>query len=239
MPFLVLQHIAVEHPGTFASVMAERAIPWQTVALDEGAPLPPLADYDALLVLGGPMDVWDEEPLPWLKAEKAAIREWVLTFKRPFLGVCLGHQLLAEALGGAVAPMPRPEVGLGDVVLSAAGRADPLFAGLPAQLPCLHWHGAEVTRLPQGGVRLAGNGDCAIQAFAVGERAYGLQFHLEVTAAMVAAWSAVPAYRDGARRVLGPAGEERLQALTAAREGELAALARRLFSNFCTLAGAR
>ena len=99
MKLLVFQHIACEHPGVLRTFLAEDGVDWDAVELDEGAPIPDLHDYDALWVMGGPMDVWDTEEYPWLVEEKAAIRYWVNELKRPYLGLCLGHQLLAESLG--------------------------------------------------------------------------------------------------------------------------------------------
>jgi hypothetical protein len=100
MRLLVFQHIDCEHPGQLRQYLRQGRIEWRTIELDRGEPIPPLDNYDALWVMGGPMDVWDVEENPWLIAEKAAIRRWVRELDRPFLGLCLGHQLLADALGG-------------------------------------------------------------------------------------------------------------------------------------------
>jgi GMP synthase-like glutamine amidotransferase len=195
MKFLVFQHLATEHPGTFGDLMREADIPFDVVALDEGAPIPDLSPYAALLAFGGPANVWQEQQYPWLIAEKAAIRQFVAELRRPFLGVCLGHQLLAEAFGGMVGPMQRAEAGLSQLQLTEAGRGDALFGGLGEPLVAMQWHGAEVKALPDRAVTLAGNEACPIQAFRLHERAYGLQFHVEVKAASIARWESLPAYR--------------------------------------------
>ena len=105
MRFLVFQHAAVEHPGVLRDFLRADCIPWDAIELDQGAAIPPFEGYDALMVLGGPMDVWQEDRHPWLALEKVAIRQWVNERRAPFLGVCLGHQLLADALGGKVGLM--------------------------------------------------------------------------------------------------------------------------------------
>jgi len=104
MRVLVFQHIDCEHPGSLRQFLAEDKVEWDAVNLHLGEPIPNLNDYDALWVMGGPMDVWDIEECPWLVAEKAAIREWVSVLGKPYLGLCLGHQLLADALGGTCGP---------------------------------------------------------------------------------------------------------------------------------------
>jgi len=164
MRILVFQHVAVEHPGAFCQLWREKGDEWSTVELDAGEVIPDLNDFDLLVAMGGPMDVWQEDLYPWLGPEKAAIRHWVKDRGRPFLGVCLGHQLLAAALGGTVGLMKEQEIGLREVALTPAGRQDPLFAGFTALVETFQWHGAEISRLPDGAEILAMNSSCPVQA---------------------------------------------------------------------------
>ena len=233
--FLVLQHIAVEHPGSWRDVMGTHGIAWDSVELDEGEAIPALEGYDALICMGGPMDVFDEAEHPWLAAEKAIIREAVRDRAMPFLGACLGHQLLAEVLGGAVGRMAAPEVGLMEVALTASGKADPLFAGLNDTLACLQWHGCEITTPPADSEILASSPGCAVQAVRVGQHAYGLQFHIEMTEMTVAEWGGLPAYEKSLEATLGPGALTRLDADISARLPSINATARRLFENFISL----
>ena len=210
MRVLVFQHLDVEHPGSFRDFWSARGLECTTVELDAGETIPPLEDFDMLAVMGGPMDVWEEAEHPWLVAEKEAIRRWVAELKRPYFGICLGHQLLAVSLGGEAGKMATPEVGLGEVSLTAEGRADPLFGGLPERLEVFQWHGVEVTRLPEGGVALASNEAAAVQAMRVGTNAYGVQFHPEILAETVADWRRIPEYWASLQKSLGPEGAEAL-----------------------------
>ncbi len=235
MRILVFQHLAVEHPGAFTALWTAAGHAITTVELDEGAAIPDVTAFDLMVAMGGPMDVWQEAELPWLVHEKAAIARFVAELGRPYLGICLGHQLLATALGGTVGSMAAPEVGFANVELTPAGRADPLFAGFPDRLDCFQWHGAEVKTLPPGGVTLAGNAACPIQAMRWGRLAYGFQYHVEITPTTVPDWQAVPAYLASLRAALGDRASalpdevaERLPAFTAA--------ARQLNRNFFSIA---
>ncbi|MGR7997309.1 type 1 glutamine amidotransferase [Xanthobacter sp. ZOL 2024] len=231
MKILVFQHVAVEHPGRFRDFLKADGIQWHPVELDAGEPIPPLDDYDALMVFGGPMDVWQEAENPWLVPEKAAIRQWVAK-DRPYLGVCLGHQLLADALGGQVGLMAKPEVGVTEVTLTEAGRAAPLFTGLGPTFPTLQWHGAAVLALPPGATVLAENAHCPIQAIQVGQRAFGIQYHVELTDDTVPEWGVIPEYRSALEAITGPGGQQALETVTREKMPAFAAAARQLYANF-------
>ena len=232
MKILVLQHAATEHPGALRRFLAEDGHQWVAVELAAGETPPDLDGFDALWVMGGAMDVWEEEEHPWLKGEKALIREAVEGRGMAYLGLCLGHQLLACALGGDCAKAAAPEIGVLPVRLTEAGAGSIFLDNVPEEFPCLQWHGAEITRLPAGARVLASSPDCAVQAMSWGPRALSTQFHLEVGAGTVANWAATPADRDALDEALGPGGANRLAADCAARMAEFNTIAERVYINW-------
>lgn len=228
---LVLQHLAVEHPGVFRDFLARDGFDYVPLELDAGATIPPLEDYAALWVMGGPMDVWQEAAHPWLVAEKAAIRRAVRELAMPYLGFCLGHQLLADALGGEVGLAAEAEVGIMPVACSA-GQSSPFLQGVPSSFEVMQWHSAEVLRPPAEACVLASSPRCQVQAMSVGPRAFSMQFHVEITAATVPEWHAIPEYRAALDKSLGVDGAERLRTDTTARLAEFNALAAVLYRNW-------
>jgi GMP synthase (glutamine-hydrolysing) len=190
-PWAVLQHVAHEGPGTIARVLADSGMDVAVTRLDLSEPLPDLAGLAGLVVMGGPMGVHDGDDHPWLAPERALIRDAVDN-GTPVLGVCLGAQQLAAALGAEVTTGPIEEVGPGQVELTAEGRRDPVlgpeYHGLSGTaVPCVHWHRDTFT-LPPGAVHLAATRAFPHQAFRFGDGAYGLQFHVEVDGQLARDW---------------------------------------------------
>jgi GMP synthase-like glutamine amidotransferase len=211
MKIIVLQHVRVEHPGIFREFMRSDGLDWDTIELDEGQSIPDLESYDLMMVMGGPQDVWQEAEFPWLADEKRAIRHFVGTLARPFLGVCLGHQLLADSMGGSVGLAKIPEVGILSVKQTETGRRDALLSRFPDPATVLQWHGAEVLEAPPRSLVLASSERCAIQALRYGDCAYGIQFHVEATCETVSDWAAIPVYAAALEKSLGAGGATALK----------------------------
>jgi GMP synthase (glutamine-hydrolysing) len=173
--------------GTVAGAIESAGMEFRYVELF--ASIPSRLDLDqaaGLIVLGGPMNVDQCDEYSFLESEVAWIQE-AASKKLPVLGLCLGGQLLAKALGAKVAPNGVKEIGWYDVDLTPEARSDPLFADCGDKIRAFQWHG-DTFALPGGAVRLAGSRLCAQQAFRCGDSAYGLQFHLEMTAEMIEEW---------------------------------------------------
>lgn len=237
MRILVFQHLAIEHPGIFRQFWREDGYHPTTIEIDEGEPIPSFDNFDLLVVMGGPQDVWQEDRFPWLVQEKAAIRRWVVEIGKPYLGICLGHQLLASALGGKVGKMPVPEVGLAPVTLTRDGMSDPALAGFPQTVDSFHWHGAEVSEPPAGATVLASSSLCAVQAMRWGKHAYGFQYHCEIEPSTVDDWGQIPAYRASLIKALGEEGAARLPGEVLPRLLGFRASAIQLHRNLMTMIG--
>lgn len=188
MRALAIVHELDAGPGVFADEIGGRGH-----ALDEwllpagGGPPAPPASYDAVMTFGGSMHADEESAHPWLAAEKELLRE-LIGQGVPLLGVCLGSQLLAEAAGAPVEPAPEPEIGWYGVEVTAAGRDDPLVGPLAPSFTAFQWHSYR-SPLPRGAIELA-RSPVGVQAYRLRERAWGIQFHAEVSEADALAWTA-------------------------------------------------
>jgi GMP synthase-like glutamine amidotransferase len=183
-PWVCVRHHEFEGPGVFATVAAERGIELRTVATDLGEPVPRAQDVGGVIVVGGAYDVADAATRPHLADESRLLAD-AARAGLPVMGVCLGAQLLAHGLGARVAPAAREERGMQEVTLTPAGAADPVLGPEGPRLRAFGFHGEEA-ELPEGATRLAGSPACEQQAFRLGDRAYGLQFHHELPDAFAA-----------------------------------------------------
>jgi len=192
MQVLIIKHVEIEGPGLIEYCLDQKRIPYQILSLDSGARLPKSEDFTHIVLLGGPMNVYEEDRYPFLKYEDLFIKEAIQRGKS-ILGICLGAQLMAKALGAKVFKAPVKEVGWYDVSLTRIGLRDPLFSELPKTFPVFQWH-EDTFEIPKAGKLIATSSPISHQAFRYGENAYGLQFHLEVTEEMITEW--VEAYEE-------------------------------------------
>lgn len=233
MHFLVLQHDRNTHPAAFLPLIEAAGHTISTVELDEGESLPSLDGVDALWVMGGAQDVFEEDIHPWLIDEKAFIREAVIDRALPYFGICLGHQLLADALGGRCA-YGGAETGVKHVT-PLPGSV--LLEGISDPFPVAQWHAVEVTDLPPGGTLIASSPVCRVQAMRVGAKAFSVQSHPEVEPGIITLWAEVPAASDLLDKAFGPGGAAVFEAQVGANAPALAANARRMFDNWCHATG--
>ena len=206
MKFLSLQHIDIEDPGTFKDYLLADGHEITTIQLDQGDMIPTNLDsYDAMLCMGGPMDTFMENEYPWLVEEKKAIAEYVFNLKKPFLGFCLGCQLLGEVLGGKVVESIPPEIGVLDIDIDTNAKDDHVFNFLPKKIKALQWHSYEVIGLENNSkVQVIGTSPSTkYQIFGYENYAYGIQFHLEIRKSTVDDWAKVPEYKNALEKSLG------------------------------------
>ena len=236
---LVFQHMDYDHPGRFLDFFSEDGIVPEMVRLWEGQKIPNLAPYDFLFVLGGAQDTWQVEEHTWMQEEKAAIREWVWDRAKPYFGVCLGHQLLCDALGGEVALAGEAEVGVFDISLTPDGQEHAFFAGLDSSNKVMQWHWAEVTRAPQEAKVLAMSARSAIQSIAIDSHAVSTQFHCEFTPQTMAVWSSLPSYLATLERQNGAGAYRRLVDEATPLMPQMARMTRRIYDNLMLATGLR
>jgi GMP synthase-like glutamine amidotransferase len=186
-PVLILQHSETEGPCAIARELAARRVPFRVVRAWRGETIDDAGAPSALIALGGPPCALDDAEHPFLASSRDALRGAL--GRVPVLGVCLGAQLLAQAVGGRVHRGAAPELGWYDVERTPASHGDPLFDALPARFTPFSWHDDAIELPAAGATLLARSSVAPVQAFRCGERAYGLQFHLELDAGEVAAWS--------------------------------------------------
>jgi GMP synthase (glutamine-hydrolysing) len=233
---MVFQHVAAEPLGTLDRLIRERGHRVKFVNFDRQPDARPKLDrYRGLIVLGGPMNVEDRATRMHLQTEIEVIGE-ALAAGKPVLGICLGAQLLAHALGAQVRRHDVSEIGWYDLQLSEAGHADPVFAAIGARAPVFQWH-SYTFDLPATATHLAHTPTCANQAFRHGSNAYGFQFHLEMDHALIERWLALPGYREDLIAAGIGRDADAIRADTLPRIEAMQRTADNVFNNFLDLVG--
>jgi GMP synthase (glutamine-hydrolysing) len=200
MDVLIIKHVDIEGPGLIEHCLEQEKISYQILELKAGVHLPSLDDFTHIVILGGPMNVYEEEHYPFLREEDLFIKEAIQRGKS-ILGICLGAQLIAKALGAKVLKAPVKEIGWYDVSLTRIGSIDPLFSKLPKTFSVFQWH-EDTFEIPKSAMLIATSSPVPRQAFRYGEKVYGLQFHLEVTEEMICEW--METYEEEFRPVQSP-----------------------------------
>jgi GMP synthase-like glutamine amidotransferase len=239
MRLLIVQHDRHEHAGRFRALLARDRIHTRTLVAPETGPdaWPEAGDFDALWVLGGVMQVWETDRHPWLTPEVAFIRRTVTDWAKPYFGICFGHQLLAQALGGSVGPAGATEFGVRQVWRHAG--ETPLLHGLSAGFDAFEWHSAEVVQAPPGLTVAAANPACANQVM-TGPGAVGsVQFHPEIDVETMRGWMSAPGCIETLESMQGQGADTRLLRDLERAEPDLAHLAGRLYDNWMGLARAQ
>lgn len=175
-----LQHVPFEDLGSLEPALLAMGHSVACTRLHSDHSLPGVEDFDALIVMGGPMGVHDEDIYPWLVDEKSLIRNVIDKSRKPLLGICLGAQLIADVLGAPVTRNPYTEIGWFPLHLDPAFMASPWAATLVNGDPVFHWHG-DTFALPQGALPVGSSAACEAQGYIIDDRIVGLQFHLETT----------------------------------------------------------
>ena len=233
MSVLFIKHIDIEGPGTLGEFLDEKSIPYEIVDVSNGNALPSVtSQYKAIVILGGPMNVYEEDKYPFLKSEDLLIKTAIIE-GTPMLGLCLGAQLIAKAVGAKVGKAEEKEIGWFKVDLTDNGIKDPLFQGLEKEIDVFQWHG-DAFDIPENGLHLGSSKACSNQAFKYNNNVYGLQFHLEVTKDMVYEW--MDAYSDEISSMGNKVNREEIIEQADAFSESYNAQARIFYENFLKIA---
>tara|TARA_Y100001970_G_C14210867_1_gene846827 strand:+ start:847 stop:1566 length:720 start_codon:yes stop_codon:yes gene_type:complete len=235
MEIIVLQHINIEDPGYIKDLMLKDQVNITTIELDEGEKIPKdLSKFDAMFCMGGPMDTWMENDYPWLIEEKEKIKEFVINLKKPYLGFCLGCQLLGEVIGGKVVKTNNPEIGMLNVNFLENKNKDLLFFDFPKKITSLQWHSYEVQGLEQNKdvTLLASSNETKYQIFKFQNHAYGIQFHIEIKDTTVNDWGCVPEYKSALEKQLGYGALEKFEKEAQENMNKMNEYSKILYSNF-------
>ena len=206
-----------------------------TIELDEGEKIPnDLSKFDGMFCMGGPMDTYMEKEYPWLIEEKKRIKEFVVDLKKPYLGFCLGCQLLGEVVGGKVVKSSPAEIGMMDINFTEEKKQDNLFSKFPDKIKSLQWHSYEVQGIENNKdiTLLASSSVTKYQIFKYQSHAYGIQFHIEIKDTTVNEWGCVPEYKKALEDQLGVGALEKFNQSAKKNMEDMNNYSKILYSNF-------
>ena len=209
-----------------------------TIELDEGEKIPnDLTKYDGMLCMGGPMDTYMEKEYPWLVEEKKRIKEFVVNLKKPYLGFCLGCQLLGEVVGGKVVKSNPAEIGMMDINFTDNKKKDILFSKFPDNIKSLQWHSYEVQGVDKNPdiTLIASSPITKYQIFKYQDHAYGIQFHIEIKDTTVNEWGCVPEYKKALEDQLGDGALEKFHQSAKKNMKDMNNYSKILYDNFKNL----
>ncbi len=231
---LVLQHIQTEDLGIIEKFLRNNNLRIFYVRLYKNEKIPlNLDDFVMMISLGGPMDVWMEDKFPWLVDEKKAIRKFVIELEKPFLGICLGCQLLGEIVGGNIVKSRQPEIGFYQTYLTEEGSKDRVFSDFPMNFSVFQWHSYEVDKiLNPNVVILASSENTPIQLFKYKDHAYGMQFHIEIDENTIRKWSTETSYFLVLEKRFGKNPIENLESQQKDKISSMHNLCKKIFENF-------
>jgi GMP synthase-like glutamine amidotransferase len=227
---LIIKHVEIEGPGLIGAFLLEKGFDIKVIELEKGERLfPNLEGIEAVIILGGPMNVYQEKEYPFLKEEDEFIRK-LIDKGIPTLGICLGAQLIAKALGAKVEKAPQKEIGWYKVSLTPGGLKDPLFSGIEEEFFVFQWH-EDQFQLPERAVLIATSQICKNQAFRYSQNIYGFQFHIEVTSEMIEEWFRVYKEDEDLREI----DLEQILDFASENKDRIHSLAEKVVSNFVRL----
>jgi GMP synthase-like glutamine amidotransferase len=234
MQVLVLRHVPHEHLGTLALALGENNLPYKYINFyEDESPNITIKDSCGLIILGGPMNVYETDKYPFLETEDKLIGQ-AIDKNIPVLGICLGAQLIAKALGARVTRNKEKEIGWYPLKITEEAKKDNLFKYFNNEETVFQWHG-DTFETPKGAVHLAESSLCTNQAFRYGRNVYGLQFHIEVTPKMISEWLSVPENQKEITSLKGKIDPESIKAQIPKFIGRLNSLAEEVFREFCRI----
>jgi GMP synthase-like glutamine amidotransferase len=232
---IILQHIKIEDPGYIKDLMLADGFNLTTIELDEGEKIPnDLTNFDGMFCMGGPMDTFMEKDYPWLIEEKKKIKEFVVDLKKPYLGFCLGCQLLGEVVGGRVVKSSPAEIGIMDINFTNNKKEDNIFSKFPDYIKSLQWHSYEVQGIENNPdiTLLASSPITKFQIFKYQDHAYGIQFHIEIKNTTVKEWGCVPEYKRALENQLGDDALEKFDKSAKENMNDMNNYSKILYNNF-------